>query len=165
MEERKLLIKDIMTKEVVTAFKETPVLEASEKITSNRFNGLPVIDTDRKVIGIITEHNILTKGAAIYMPKFMEMFSKSHNVNNQPPPIDLPAIFALTVKDVMNHVPIIANEDESIEELIKIFSEHHSVNPIPIVNREGTLVGIVSRFDIVKYYADTMYQLKKEGKC
>src|SRR3989338_2973212 len=157
----KHLIGDIMTKNVVTAYEDTPILEASEQITPNRFNGLPVIDKDRKVIGIITEHNILAKGAAVYMPKFIEFFSKSHNASNEPPPIDLSAIFALTVKNIMNHAPIIASVDESIEELIKIFSQHHIVNPIPIVDKEGILVGIVSRFDIVKYYADVIHQMQK----
>jgi len=67
---------------------------------------------------------------------------------------------AFTVRDVMNPDPITFKEDTPIEEMVEAFSAHHRVNPVPVTNREGIVTGIVSRYDIIKFYAFMLRKAK-----
>lgn len=153
---------DIMTKEVVTATPKTPILEASRKMLEGNFSGLPVIDAARKVIGIVTDYDFLTKGTAIHLPTFLKLFGH-YPAGREEDLIkgELADIMALTVKDVMNDDPIVIREDASIFELVQIFSQHHRVNPIPVVDGAGELVGIISRYDVIKYYAGLLAEAER----
>ena len=53
----------------------------------------------------------------------------------------------------MNKEPLVLQSSVSIEDAAKTFAEHHKVNPIPIVDEGGRLIGILSRSDIIKFYA------------
>lgn len=153
--------RDIMTKSVVTVSPETPITEASRFLVENEFNGLPVVDANRRVVGIITEYDLLSKGTAIHLPTFMKLFG------------DYPAsqgdefhlkgkfsdILKITVGEVMNADPLTLPEDATIVEVVEAFSRHHRVNPIPIVNAAGAISGIVSRFDVIKFYAKMLHEV------
>jgi len=54
----------------------------------------------------------------------------------------------------MNTDPLTISQDAPIEMLSKVFAEHHRVNPIPVIDDAKHLVGIVSRFDLVRFFAD-----------
>jgi len=70
----KIRARDIMTRKVVSVFPETTLLEVSDKFIRHELNGLPVINKSRKVVGIITEYDLLTKGTALHLPTLAKLF-------------------------------------------------------------------------------------------
>ena len=56
----------------------------------------------------------------------------------------------IKVEDIMNQEPIFLRPDTSYEEVIKTFQDHHRVNPIPVVDEDKKVLGIISRFDVLK---------------
>jgi CBS domain-containing protein len=146
---------DIMTKSVVSVSPDTLVIEAAELLEKHNFSGIPVIDNNKKVLGIITEYDLLTKGAAIHLPTFIKLLKefKIHKNDRSLIRDDLKHIVTLTVRDVMNDDPLTLSENASLEEVVLSFAEHHRVNPIPVVDSANRLVGIVSRFDVIKFYS------------
>lgn len=153
--------KDIMTLKVVSVSPEASLLEASELMTKGEYNGLPVVSESGRVLGIITEYDLLSKGTRIHLPTFIKYFSESGGKDQKPILQDaLAESVAFTVRDVMNPEPIIFKEDAPIEEIVEAFSAHHRVNPVPVTNREGILTGIISRFDIIKFYAAMLRKAK-----
>lgn len=148
-------VADIMTRNVVVVLPNTLVVEAAELFSRHNINGLPVIDANRKLIGILTEYDLLTKGAAIHLPTFIKLLKefKVHKNDQSLIREDLKKIVTITVKDVMNDDPFSLSERATLEEVVLAFAEHHRVNPIPIVDSSGRLVGIVSRFDVIKFYS------------
>ena len=56
----------------------------------------------------------------------------------------------MTVKDIMNPEPLFLKEDATFNQIIEAFVAHHKVNPIPIIDNDGKLVGVVSRFDVLR---------------
>lgn len=164
IKEQTILTKEIMTREVITVFQEDSLLNASEKMLKNEFNGLPVVDKKGKVVGIITEYDLLTKGTAIHLPTFIKLFRSTRKTDDYLVKGGLEEAFSFTVKDVMNSEPLTLGEDATLTELVHTFSEHHRINPIPIVNKSGILIGIVSRFDIIKFYANALQKMRDFNK-
>ena len=146
------LVKDIMTKKVICVSKDTPLLDAYKLMIKNEFNGLPVIDGDKRVVGILTEYDLISKGTKMHLPTYIKLFNKP-----------LADILAFTVKDVMNVEPLLMKDSSTIAEVVEIFSMHHRVNPIPLVNNNNILVGIVSRYDIIKFDANMLKKAEKEN--
>jgi len=89
-----------------------------------RISGLPVVDEDSTIIGIVTEADIISK------------------VDRE----------GLRVADIMSHEVIFVSEETSVSEIAMLLTER-KIKRVPIVN-DGKLVGIVSRADIVHAVAE-----------
>ena len=145
-------ITDIMTKEVISVDPEAPLFEAAKILADHNFNGMPVVDKENKLIGILTQYDLISQGSFIHLPTLQKIL-KDMNVLGQDKSHfkkEFKDIIALKVKDAMNTEPLALRDDASYDEAVKTFREHHRVNPIPVINKEGKVVGVVSRYDIIK---------------
>jgi CBS domain-containing protein len=150
--EKKIILSDIMTKDVISAHPADSVVDAAKIIADNHFDGLPVVDDERKLVGIVTEYDLVIKGPAIHLPTFQYL------LRNLPIPVkdekgyrgDVQTVLDLKIQDVMNKDPMVLSEDATYEEVVAKFSEHHRVNPIPVLDKNRKVVGVVSRFDVLK---------------
>lgn len=143
-------VEDIMTKDVISVSPDTKLIEVAELLQNKKFNGVPVV-RNRKVLGMITESDLLSRGSSsFHIPSLIKIFyefqlekyiSKEKEKNFQP-------IFNATADLVMNQDYIFVFPNDEITKLIKIFQEKH-VNPIPVVDEEKNLKGIVSLHDII----------------
>jgi len=120
-----LKAKDIMTRNVITVTKDTPIIQAIELIANNDITGIPVVDDDMNLLGILSEKDVLS---LIYTP---DDESK-------------------TVNDFMTQPPIFFDEDESLLDVCDCLINHF-FRRIPVTSR-GKLVGIITRSDIVREY-------------
>lgn len=162
--QKTILLKDIMIKDVASVTTDVSVLEAAEIMIKNGYTGMPVVDKNRKVIGIVTEYDFLTKGTAIHLPTFIKLFGdfpafESEKIDGKK---TLKDALAFTVKDIMNSEPLLLHDDDTFREAVHAFGEHHKVNPIPIVDKKGVLAGIVSRFDVIKFYATILSKANRD---
>lgn len=144
-----------MVKKVFSVSPDTSLVEAANLLHSRGFNGVPVIDAQNKLIGILTEYDLIQKGSSLHIPTFLKLikelnvYSKDKQFIND----ELKKIFSVKVKDVMNPKPLTINPDASMDEAVRLFSEHHRVNPIPVTDSDNAMVGIISRCDILQLYA------------
>lgn len=150
-------VADLMTRDVVTVKADTPLLAAANLLSAKNLTGLPVVDDRGGVIGILTEYDLITKGSAIHLPTFLKLMREFDVYRRDRTLIadELKAMLALRVRDAMNPEPLVLAPETSIADACRTFGEHHRVNPIPIVDRERRIVGILSRFDIIRLYAGT----------
>ena len=148
-------VSDFMSKDVVSFSPETSLMEAANVLYKGGFNGAPVVDAQNKLIGILTEYDLIQKGTSFHIPTFLKLI-KEFNVYRKDKQFindELKNIFSVKVKDVMNPEPLTINPDASMDEAVRLFSEHHRVNPIPVTDSSNTVVGIISRCDILQLYA------------
>ena len=118
-----LPLKSIMTIEVITVKADTPIYEALYLLTRNKISGIPVVDEDEKVIGVLSEKDVLTI-----------LFDKNLEVRS-------------TVEDYMSRDIICFTEDDSAIDVCKFFIRSN-IRRVPIT-KDNKLVGIVSRADII----------------
>ncbi len=117
-----LKVSQIMNKNVVTLSRNKTCLEALDIFIRNNFGALPVVDEAGRVIGILSETDLVTET----------------NLN-------------LRVGDILTMDVVTVREDSNIEKLIRLFQSMR-LRCIPVVNGESRLVGIVGRKDILSYY-------------
>ncbi len=150
--ETSFLVSNVMTKKVISVHPDTPLIEAASLISKNGFSGVPVVDRENTLQGILTEYDLISKDSLIHLPTFQKIlqdlpvFRKDRSEFQE----DIQKVSELKVRDVMNSDPLMLDEDAPFEEAVHAFSEHHKVNPIPIVDKGKKVVGIISRFDLIK---------------
>ena len=115
---------DIMTRPVISAKENASARDVALQLMTGHFSGMPVTDDDGKVVGIVTEFDIL---------KAVQ---------------DGKELGRTTAKDIMTQDVATARVDATVEEFILLMEEFHIIR-LPIV-KDGKLVGIVSRSDILR---------------
>jgi len=145
-------VRDIMSSKVITCKAETPVNEIAKKLVKYDITGMPVVDDKNKVIGIVTEADIIMQKAKIHIPSYIQLLD-SFLYLEDPREVEeeLKKILGIKACDLMTPDVITIDPEASVSDLATLFEEEH-INPVPVV-KDGKLVGIVSRADIVKLLA------------
>ncbi|MDA1334770.1 MAG: CBS domain-containing protein [bacterium] len=145
-------VSDIMTKEVITVQEDTPISEAAILLAEHGIDGMPVLDSSGALVGILTEYDLIGKGSAIHLPTFQQILGqlKTSHGSSKDFQKDVKEIANLKSVDVMNPDPLTLMPNASYEETVSAFRDHHRVNPIPVIDEDKKVVGVVSRFDVLK---------------
>lgn len=146
-------IQNIMTKETITVTEDTPVFEVAELLFDRNLTGMPVIDSECHVIGIITEYDLLSRSEHIHIPTYIKLLSQFKAAGSESSNIkkEINKIQELEARDVMTKPVVTVSPDTEVAEAARIFTDEH-INPLPVVDGQGILVGIISRADIVKLF-------------
>ena len=67
-ETKEIKAKDIMTREVVSVHPDTSLLDAAKLIAEYNFDGVPVVDNENRLVGIVTEYDLINKTSAVHLP-------------------------------------------------------------------------------------------------
>ncbi|MDD4801502.1 MAG: CBS domain-containing protein [Syntrophomonas sp.] len=149
-----MLAKDIMTKDVITVKANDKVEKASQLLVENKISGIPVVDEDRRVLGVISEKDLMVRANELKVPFYLTLFDSIIFLEN---PIrfnnNLKKYTALEVKDAMTKKVITIEEDAPVSEVVEIMQKNE-INRVPVV-RHGKLIGIISRNDILKSLVKT----------
>lgn len=136
---------DIMTSKVLTVRRDTPLQEVSEVMASGGVAGVPVVEEDGSVAGVISEKDFLRRMGADETRSFMAVVAECLKGKG----CVAVSIRAKTAEDIMTSPAITVREDTTVMEIADIFTKK-GINRVPVINSEGHLVGIVSRADIVR---------------
>ena len=120
-------VKEVMTKDVISVRKDTPIFEALEILVKKRISGMPVVEDDMTLVGILSERDVL---GLLFADKDEE---------------------SKTVKDFMTRPVIQFSADESLAKVCACLM-HNACRRVPVIS-EGRVVGVVSSADIVGYIA------------
>ena len=137
--------KDVMTTEVVYADPESSVRAIARTLLKRRISGVPVADHDGRVIGIVSEGDLMRR------PESETARPRSWWLELMETPEDRASQYlkshGLTARDVMTREPITVTEDTPLEEIAMLL-EQKAIKRVPVL-RDGKLVGIVSRADLL----------------
>ncbi|MDP3792182.1 MAG: CBS domain-containing protein [bacterium] len=145
----KVTAKEIMTKEVISAHPDTPILDVAKLLAEHNFDGVPVTDTDNKLVGLVTEYDLINKTSAVHLPTLQVVLKNLPQFKKEEAHFQ-EEILSLKASDIMNKEPLTLTPDVSYEDIIKLFREHHRVNPIPVIDKDHKVIGVISRFDVLR---------------
>ncbi len=148
-------VSDIMTTEVVTVKRETPVNEVAQVMGARDISGVPVVDEANHVVGIITELDLIVRNTRLEMPRFIEVMDWGRIPLERPRHAQerLRHMLGTQATDIMTEKVVTIHPDAPVEELAELMVKRR-VNPVPVVDEAGKLIGIVSRADLVDMMAE-----------
>jgi len=135
-----------MSKNIIYATLDETIYDVSKKLYENRITGLPILDDKGKIVGVISQSDIV---------KLLEKY-KEEDLKN------------LSLKDFLKKRKkrlIVASPNSTIKRLIRLMVKY-DISRVPIVDKEKKLVGIVTKSDIVKLISSKLktYSEKEEDK-
>ena len=150
----------VMTTEVVRAEYGTPFKEVARLLGEHRISGLPVVDDDEKVIGVISETDLMIRQAETpdpYEPKkHHRLASLTHEGRTR-----AVKTRARTAGQLMTEPPVTVHADNSIVEAARTMAQHR-VERLPVLDEENRLVGIVTRRDLLQVFLRPDTEIRQE---
>ena len=143
-----MLARDIMTTDVCTADPETSVAEIARLIVDRNISAVVVVDDDRRILGLVSEGDVMRRSETGTDKKrsSWRRFVADHDALAK----DYRRSHALKAHAIMSRRIVCADETTPLDAIADIF-ETNSIKRVPIV-RDGRLVGIVSRKDLVRAF-------------
>ncbi len=121
-------------------------------MSTHDVSGLPVLDANDELAGIVTELDLIVRNGRLEIPVFLQIFDAVIPLE-MPGPLSnrLRHMLGTRAEDVMTREVYIASPDMEVEDLVSLMVKHRA-NPVPVLEA-GRLVGIVSRSDLVRMMA------------
>ena len=143
---------DIMSTDVVTVSPDTPVYQIARLMSKHDISGLPVVDENERVLGVITELDMIVRNTRFKVPNFI-MVLDSIIYLETPKHFQerLQHVLGVTAREIMSQPAVTIAPDATIEELAGVMVDRR-MNPLPVVENDR-LVGIISRSDIIRLMA------------
>ena len=147
-------VSEIMTTEVMTVKRETSVNEVAQLMGAHDISGVPVVDDDHHVVGIITELDLIVRNTRMEMPRFIEVLDWGKIPLERPGHAQerLQHMLGTRAADIMTEKVETIGPDAAVEDLAELMVKRR-VNPVPVVDDNARLIGIVSRADLVDMMA------------
>lgn len=138
-------VADFMTRRVVTVTPDTSILAAARLMLEHKISGLPVVDAAGRVVGIVSEHDLLRRredGGLAKGPHWLELMIEARGL-----PDEAARFHDRKVSEVMTRNPITIAATSPLSEASRLI-EDLGVKRLPVV-QDGALVGIIARADLI----------------
>jgi CBS domain-containing protein len=153
-------VKDVMTRNVISVGPDESIMRAARLMLQNRISGLPVIDLDGELMGIVTEGDFLRRGelgTQRRRPKWLEFIVGPGRLAEE-----YVHASGRKVDEIMTTDPITATENDSLEKVVEVMERRH-VKRLP-VTKDGRVVGIVSRANLMHALASLARDAEERGQ-
>lgn len=149
-------VREVMTQDVVTIGPEASLKDVAEILAERRISGLPVVDEERKVVGVVSEADILVKeqGPEPQHDGLIGWLLKGGRADED-------KLAARTAGEAMTSPPITIGAERQVSEAARLMVEH-GIKRLPVVDSDGRLAGIVTRADLVKAFARPDTEIERE---
>lgn len=146
-------VRGIMTRNPISLKPGDTLKNVLDVLAENRISGCPVVDSKKHVLGVITQSDILRViDVHSDIQKSNDIFSLVLAVMKSDRYEDLKAalrkVLKLRIKDFMSENVVVIDANEDVSKAAKLMNKH-DIDRLPVV-KEGRLVGIITRWDIIK---------------
>jgi len=148
-------IKQLMTPEPIAIGAETPLRDVAAILSERRISGLPVIGERLEVLGVVSEADIVAKEQGPE-PERRRLSGWLHADRTR-----ARKLAARTAGEAMSAPAITIEANRSVAEAAQLLASH-GIKRLPVVDEEGTLVGIVTRADLVRAFARSDAEIEHE---
>ncbi len=140
---QRICLKEFMTHHVKSTTAASSLKQALDTMVAEDIHHLPVVDHQGKLVGIISDRDLLIDA------------TKDHHGQIQAP--------ELIIRDVMNSRVFTASPEDNLRTAVRIMLDHR-VHSVPVVSRDGKLVGMVTSSDILRLIVDFEFQVHERSR-
>lgn len=140
---------DIMTREVTSVREETGVDELARLFVETRYSAMPVLDAAGKLVGIVTETDLVEMDKPLHIPTVVSLFDWVLYLESEKKfEEQLKKITARKVGEICSREPVTCTPQTPVSEIARLMSEKKS-HLLPVLDGES-LVGVVARLDVIR---------------
>ncbi|MFZ5453412.1 MAG: CBS domain-containing protein [Thermodesulfobacteriota bacterium] len=143
-----LTARDIMTTEVITTTPATPVSQVAALLDQHRISGVPVVDQEDRVVGVITQSDLVARAQDLELPPTISLFdlrlvleTPSHFKKR------LEKMLGTTVGEVMSPEPQVVLPETPLNQIADLMAKK-KVHTIPVLDGDK-LIGVIGKIDLI----------------
>ena len=149
-----LTAQDLMTANVIAVTRDTEVRELAKILAENKIGGAPVLDGLGKVVGVVTESDLIFQNKKVHIPTavaildaffFLERPEKMEQ--------EMKKMAGTTVADIYTKDIVTVQEDTPLDEVATLMAEK-KIHTLPVLNTQEELVGVIGKSDIIRIIAE-----------
>lgn len=148
---------EMMNTQVVKVHPEDKLVDVVKILLEHKISGLPVIDDENKVLGMISGRDLLKYSETLDNSDNsldISRLVRPHTYTAKSLPESNTNLFLITrVEEVMSKTVISVKENASFHDVVILMKEH-KINRIPVIDEDGHLKGLITRTDLLNYIAD-----------
>jgi CBS domain-containing protein len=140
---------EIMSADIAGVAPDDEARTAIDLLAKSDLGAVPVIDADRKVVGIVSESDLILadEESDLHLPHYFEIMGGVVFIGSMKGfEKRLEKAFATKVSELMTADPIVVHTYEAADRVARKIAEHHH-NHLPVVDEDGRLAGMVTRAD------------------
>ena len=143
----------VMSSAVATVSRSTTIGELARVMTERGYSGLPVVE-DGVLVGIVTETDVISHEINVSPPVYLTFLDAIFKLPWDDSDEELRRVLASTAGELMTEDVVTATPNMSIHEAATLMYTRKA-NPLPVVDDNGAVVGIISRSDIIRLIAES----------
>ncbi|GGT07345.1 hypothetical protein GCM10010271_07270 [Streptomyces kurssanovii] len=157
--DRNRTVGEVMTNEVVQAHPETSFDELARLLTSHRISGLPVVDDDDKVMGVVSQTDLTRRhaGRGHDGPARRRMLVTLKRLAGARPAVSS----VLAARELMTSPAVTVHPEQRVVDAARIMERRH-IDRLPVVDEEDRLIGITTRRDLLRVFLRTDEEIRAE---
>jgi len=136
-----MTVGDVMSSAVVNAYPGAAFKEIASALVRNRVEAVPVINQDRRVLGVVTVSDLLAR-IAPPLKRRRRMLAAMGSRR---------AARAVTARQLMTSPAITTTPSATLDDVARLMARRH-VRTLPVVDRQGALVGMIARADVIRIF-------------
>jgi CBS domain-containing protein len=146
--------KDLMSSPVVTVTEKTEVRELARILAEKKISGAPVVDQQGKVIGVVTESDLIFQNKKVHIPTVVAILDAFIFLES-PERMDkeMKKMAGTKVEDIYTSKPITVEQHTPLEEVATLMAEK-KIHTLPVLDAAGNLVGVIGKSDIIRLIAE-----------
>lgn len=142
-------VRDIMQAKVVTVTPDTEVVKAAQLLLEKRINGMPVVDEEGALVGVLCQSDLIFQQKELPLPSMFTLLDGIIPLKSlKAVESEVQKIAAIRVSEAMTTQPITVGPESSLEEVARLMVEK-KIHTLPVVE-EGRLVGVVGKEDVLR---------------
>jgi CBS domain-containing protein len=154
-------VEDVMTADVVAVRTTASYRDLAANLRTHRVSGFPVVDDEGQVVGVVSESDLLAGRHADPAFRHHHRHHRHHQPSAAAPTAADLRSAAPTAADLMTHPPVTIRLDEAVRRAAELMSAR-KLRRLPVVDRAGRLVGILSRADVLSVFARPDAEIRRE---
>jgi CBS domain-containing protein len=146
-------VADVMSRNPIAVNPETPLDEAIKILAERRISGLPVVDENGQLVGILSEGDLMWRESGVTPPPYIMLLDSVIYLENPARyQRELHKALGQTVGDVMSKKVLTVSPDKPLNEAARLMHEK-GVHRLPVIDDRNEVVGILTRGDVVRVMA------------
>jgi CBS domain-containing protein len=149
-------VREVMSTDITVIGADESVSAAADRMAELGVSALPVVDHDRRLLGLLRDDDLIVSEARVHAPRFWNILGATIPLPGEMKHLEaeLRKVVGSTAGELMEADPVVVAPDASLEDVATLMHES-DVRHVPVVDDERRVVGVITRGDIVSFIART----------